>query len=421
MDTPERMPDSGQAWRHLALLLLIGTIGSGGMWSVVVILPAVQAEFGVARGAAALPYTLTMIGFGLGGVLMGRMADRHGIRRPVLFGGAALGIGYIAVSTSASLWQFAVLHGLLVGALGSSAMFAPLIADASLWFVRRRGIAMAIAACGNYLAGVFWPPVVEHFVSVAGWRQTELWAGVFCLVTLLPLALLLGRPPSSRAASTSARGAPLGAAALGMSPNALMAALLVAGVACCVAMSMPQVHIVAYCGDLGYGPARGATMLSLMLGCGIISRIGSGLLADRIGGIATLLIGSALQGSSLALYMAFDSLTSLYLISALFGLVQGGIVPSYAVIVREYFPASEVGMRAGLVIMATLFGMALGGWLSGVIFDLTHSYTAAFANGVAWNLLNGAIALTLLLRSRSPAITRPPARSPFSAGGRGPG
>jgi len=403
MDTPERLLDSGYAWRHLALLLLIGTIGSGGMWSVVVVLPAVQAEFGVARGAAALPYTLTMIGFGLGGVLMGRMADRHGIRRPVLFGGAALGIGYIAVSYSANLWQFAALHGLLVGALGSSAMFAPLIADASLWFARRRGIAMAIAACGNYLAGVFWPPVMEHLISVAGWRQAEWWSGAFCLATLLPLSLLLGRPPAVRADAAMSRGAARGPGALGLSSNALMAALLVAGVACCVAMSMPQVHIVAYCGDLGYGPARGATMLSLMLGFGIVSRIGSGFLADRIGGIATLLIGSALQGSSLALYMAFDSLTSLYVISALFGLVQGGIVPSYAVIVREYFPASEVGARAGLVIMATLFGMALGGWLSGVIFDLTHSYTAAFANGVAWNLLNGAIALTLLLRR--PAIT----------------
>ena len=393
-------PDSPQSWLRLAVLLAIGTIGCGGMWSVVVVLPTVQAEFGVARGAASLPYTLTMIGFGLGGVLMGRMADRFGILRPVVFGGLALGIGYVTASQSTTLWQFAIVHGLLIGGLGSAAMFVPLIAQASLWFVRHRGIAMAIAACGNYLAGVVWPPVVEHFVRTVGWRQTEFWVGVFCTASILPLTLLLrGRPPAINEGSIPQNGG-RGTGALDLSPNALMGALMVAGVACCVAMSMPQVHIVAYCSDLGYGAARGAEMLSLMLGCGIVSRIGSGFLADRVGGIATLLVGSALQGLSLVLYMFFDSLTSLYVISALFGLFQGGIVPSYAVIVREYFPAGEAGMRTGLVLMATLFGMALGGWLSGVMFDLTHAYAAAFANGVAWNLLNGVIAVRLLLRSR---------------------
>ena len=393
-------PDSPQSWFRLAVLLAIGTIGGGGMWSVVVVLPTVQAEFGVARGAAALPYTLTMIGFGLGGVMMGRMADRYGIRRPVILGAVALGAGYIAASQATTLWQFAIAHGLLIGALGSSAMFVPLIAHASLWFQRRRGIAMAIAACGNYLAGTVWPPLIEHFVRTVGWRQTEFWAGMFCIATLLPLTLLLrARPPAIRENLAGAVGA-RGAASLGLSPGALMGVLIAAGVACCVAMSMPQVHIVAYCGDLGYGAANGAQMLSLMLGFGIVSRIGSGVLADRVGGIATLLAGSVLQGLSLVLYMFFDSLNSLFVISALFGLFQGGLVPSYAVIVREYFPASEAGMRTGIVMMATLFGMALGGWLSGVIFDLTHSYAAAFANGVGWNLLNGAIAVSLLMRSR---------------------
>ena len=397
---PVIQPDGPKSWLRLAVLLAIGTIGGGGMWSVVVVLPAVQAEFGVDRAAASLPYTLTMIGFGIGGVLMGRMADRFGIRRPVVFGALALGAGYIAASFSTTLWQFAIAHGLLIGALGSAAMFVPLIAQASLWFVRHRGIAMAIAACGNYLAGVFWPPVVEHFVRTIGWRQTEFWIGAFCTATILPLTFLLrGKPPALRENPIAAAGS-RGTTSLGLSPNALMAVLIVAGIACCVAMSMPQVHIVAYCGDLGYGAARGAEMLSLMLGCGIISRIASGFLADRVGGIATLLLGSVLQGLSLVLYMLFDSLTSLYVISALFGLFQGGIVPSYAVIVREYFPASEAGVRTGLVLMATLFGMALGGWLSGLIFDATHSYAAAFANGVGWNLLNGALATTLLLRSR---------------------
>jgi MFS family permease len=188
--------------------------------------------------------------------------------------------------------------------------------------------------------------------------------------------------------------------AFGLSPNALQALLVIAGLACCVAMAMPQVHIVAYCGDLGYGPARGAQMLSLMLACGVVSRLVSGAICDRIGGLRTLLLGSALQGLSLLLFIPFDSLASLYLISALFGLFQGGIVPSYAIIVREYFPAAEAGQRVGAVIMATMFGMALGGWMSGKIFDLTGNYHAAFANGIAWNLLNLAVALLLLTRVR---------------------
>ena len=194
----------------------------------------------------------------------------------------------------------------------------------------------------------------------------------------------------------------------GLSLNQAQALLCVAGVACCVAMSMPQVHIVAYCGDLGYGAARGAEMLSLMLACGIVSRLVSGLICDRIGGLRTLLLGSVLQGVALLLFIPFDGLTSLYVISALFGLFQGGIVPSYAIIVREHFPPAEAGARVGTVLMATLFGMALGGWMSGKVFDLTGSYDAAFLNGVGWNLLNLTIALWLLARARRarPGVAR---------------
>jgi MFS family permease len=192
----------------------------------------------------------------------------------------------------------------------------------------------------------------------------------------------------------------------GLSIAGAQGLLCIAAVACCVAMSMPQVHIVAYCGDLGYGAARGAEMLSLMLACGIASRLISGAICDRIGGLRTLLLGSVLQGIALLLFIPFDSLTSLYLISALFGLFQGGIVPSYAIIVREYFPPAEAGARVGTVLMCTLFGMALGGWMSGKVFDWTGSYQAAFVNGVAWNLLNLAIALVLLWRLRSAVLQR---------------
>jgi MFS family permease len=372
------------------------------MWSVVVVLPAVQAEFGVARAAASLPYTLTMLGFGGAGIVLGRWSDRFGIMRPVLAASVALAAGYIASGYATTLTGFALAQGLLIGA-GSSVTFGPLLAHVSMWFARRRGIAIAIVASGNYFAGAVWPPIVQHFTETVGWRATYFGIGVFVLATMLPLALLLRRPPPAHpAASPGARASTHASPqALGLSGRALQLLLVVAGVACCVAMAMPQVHVVAYCSDLGYGPARGAQMLSLMLACGVVSRIVFGFISDRIGGLRTLLLGSTLQGVALLLFLPFDGLVSLFVISALFGLFQGGIVPSYAIIVREYFPPGEAGGRIGLVVMATLVGMALGGWVSGAIFDLTGSYNAAFVHGIAWNLVNLSIASWLLMRTRA--------------------
>jgi len=392
--------DSAAAWFRLAAALVLATIGNVGMWSVVVALPAIQADFGVDRAAASLPYTLTMLGFGAGAILMGRLADRFGIAVPIAIGAAVLGLGYIAVGQSSSLTQVALAQGCLIG-VGCSTVFGPLMADISHWFLRRRGIAVAIAASGNYLAGTIWPPIVQHFIATDGWRATHTGIGIFCLVTMPPLVLLLRRRMEHQ---NVLRGSSAGAPALRhvdapVSPMTLQVLLCIAGVACCVAMSTPQVHIVAYCGDLGYGPARGAEMLSMMLGLGIISRVTSGFIADRIGGVRTLLLGSMLQGVALVLYLPFDSLMSLYVVSGLFGLFQGGIVPSYAIIVREYFPAKDAGARVGLVIFATVIGMAGGGWMAGEIFDLTGSYQAAFLNGIGWNLLNVSIMTFLLLRS----------------------
>jgi MFS family permease len=309
----------------------------------------------------------------------------------------------LVAGSSTSLLQFAIVQGVLIG-VGSSATFAPLLADTSQWFVRRRGIAVGIFASGNYLAGTIWPPIVQHFIATTGWRDTYFAIGLFCLATMLPLALFLRhRPPAHE--TTRAGGVAWSGASLGLSPGALQVLLIIAGFACCVAMSMPQVHIVAYCADLGYGPARGAQMLSLMLACGIVSRLTFGWISDRIGGLRTLIVGSGLQGLALLLFIPFDGLVSLYFISAMFGLFQGGIVPSYAIIVREYFSPKEAGTRVGMVITSTLFGMAFGGWMSGAIFDMTGSYRAAFVNGVLWNLLNLAIASFLLLRRRrGPAL-----------------
>jgi MFS family permease len=395
--------DSRYAWTRLGVALVLMTVGSSAMYVVAVVLPGVQAEFGIARADASLPYTLLMVGFGIGGVLMGRLADRRGVVVPLYIGAAGLGLGFICAGLAGNIWTFALAHGVLLGLLGSAASFAPLIADTSLWFQRRRGIAVAICASGNYVAGAVWPPIVQHFVESVGWRQTYLGLGVFSAVTMAALAFFMrGRPPAQGvAAPTHKPGAPVPSTRpFGLSMNAAQTLLCVAGVACCVAMAMPQVHIVAYCGDLGYGAARGAQMLSLMLGCGVVSRLVSGAICDRIGGLRTLLLGSLLQGAALVLFLPFDSLVSLYVVSALFGLFQGGIVPSYAIIVREHFPPAEAGARVGTVLMCTLFGMALGGWMSGKVFDLTGSYHAAFLNGIAWNLLNLSVVVILLRGAR---------------------
>lgn len=389
--------DSRAAWLRLGISLALATIGSIGLWSYVVSLPAVQAEFGVTRAEASLPYTLVSLGFACGGLLMGRLADRFGIVVPALLGAAALCAGYLAAAYSSSLWLLALAHALLIG-IGASAVFGPLMADISHWFVRSRGIAVAVAASGNYLAGAIWPPVIQHFIATSGWRMTHIGIAVLCIVAMPPLALMLRRSSPKHQDAIAQAKSSARQDALGISPNMLQALLAIAAVLCCLAMAMPQVHIVAYCGDLGYGPARGAEMLSLMLALGIISRVGSGYVADRIGGVPTLLIGSVMQAVALFLYLFFDGLASLYVISALFGLFQGGIIPSYAIIVREYFSPKEAGTRVGLVLMASLLGMALGGWMSGFVFDLTGSYRAAFANGFFWNLLNIMIAMFLLYR-----------------------
>jgi MFS family permease len=395
-------PESAYAWTRLFAALLLSAIGGVGMWSVIVALPAVQTEFGVARSAASLPYTVTMICFGFGGILMGRLSDRFGIVAPVVGGAVSLALGYGVASQATSLWQFILAQGLLVG-VASSVAFAPIIADTSLWFTRHRGMAVAIIASGSYLAGTVWPPVVQHFIQSTGWRQTYLGIGVFCVATMLPLAgALRRRSPLTEHFSPTRQGESWSLRPLGMSPAALQSLLVIAGLSCCVAMSMPQVHIVAYCGDLGHGAARGAQMLSLMLGFGVVSRLASGWVCDRIGGRRTLLLGSSLQALALALFLPFTGLASLYILSALFGLFQGGIVPAYAVIVREFFPPEEAGVRVGTVLMATVFGMALGGWLSGMIFDLTGSYQTAFLNGILWNLLNIGIAVGLLVRPGRP-------------------
>ncbi len=379
------------------------------MYILSVVLPEIQTEFGVNRADAALPYTLTMIGFGLGGIVCGRWADRFGISRVIQIGAFGVLTGYTIAGITANIYIFGIAHGLLIGFLGVGSAFVPLIADTSLWWTKRRGIAVAVCASGNYLAGTVWPSLVQLGVQEIGWRQTYILLGVTCATGMAILSLKLRqRPPihqPTSAISTEGIGQEKNSP-FGFTPARAQTFLFIAAVGCCVAMSMPQVHIVAYCSDLGFGAARGAEMLSLMLGFGIVSRLASGWISDHIGGMRTLLVGSALQCVALALFLPFDDMTSLYVISALFGLFQGGIVPSYAIIIREYFPPKEAGARVGTVILGTLIGMALGGWMPGVLFDITGRYQAAFINGIAWNLMNFLIVLWLFNRSKKNHVLR---------------
>jgi MFS family permease len=397
---PAELPstETSYSWVRLLASITLSTLGCVGLWSLAVALPAVQADFGVQRAGASLPYAFTMIGFMIGGVTVGRFADRFGILLPFAGGTILMCLGYILTAFAPTLPPFAVLSGLTIG-LGSAASFAPLVADASLWFDRHRGLAISLATIGSSLSGVVWPPIIQHFIAQVGWRHTHIGIGIFCMATMLPLALVLRRRPVFHKATVEAASTGNANQAIGLPPNVTHALLTLAGLCCCMAMAMPQVHLVAYCADLGYGPARGAEMLAVMLGFGVVSRMIFGWLFNRIGGLRSLLLGSVMQAIALALYLPFDGLVSLYVVSAIFGLAQGGLVPSYAVIIRELFPAREAGLRVSLAISTTLAGMALGGWSAGAIFDWTGSYAAALVNGIGWNIVNIAIVIWLLKRT----------------------
>ena len=390
--------DSRYSWTRLFLSLGLATVGNAGMWSVIVVLPALQADFGGGRGDASLPYTLTMIGFALGNLLIGRAVDRFGVARALA--GAALlsGAGYVAAALSPSMLLLSVAQGII--GFGTAAFFGPLIADVSLWFRRRRGIAVAIVASGNYLAGAIWPVLLSGVLTDQGWRAVYFVLAVLVVAVILPGSTLLRHRLPDSSLTAEAQATSLTPRRVPFSPAVLMWMLAAAGVACCVAMSMPQVHIVALAVDLGLGQAVGAQILAVMLLGGVVSRLVSGLIADRLGGVATLLTGSVGQMIGLMLYLPADGQTSLTVVSLIFGLSQGGIVPAYAIIVREYMPAKEAGTRVGFVIMATILGMALGGWMSGWIYDMTGSYSLAFVNGILWNAANIAIMLVILFSGR---------------------
>ena len=394
--------DTQYSWQRLFVALVIGLVANAGMWAVVVIMPAVEAEFALTRAEASMPYTLSMLGYGLGNFVIGRWVDRVGIATALMGASFGIAISLFAATLASDVVVLAAVHFIL--GLFAAVGFAPLMSDISHWFVKWRGTAMALVASANYLSGAVWPTALAGVLAQDGWRAAYLTLAVITVVVVFPLAMLLRRRVPEVAVGVTLEAALMQRNG-GLSPARLQIYLGCAGIACCVAMSMPQVHIVSYCVGLGYGPVAGAEMLSLMLFGGVLSRIAFGLLSDRLGGVRTLLFGSALQCLGLAFFLPYDGLVSLYMVSLIFGLSQGGIVPSYALIVREYMPAKEAGARVGFVLMMTIWGMALGGWMSGWIYDVSGSYEMAFLNGIAWNLIN--IGLVLALFFRKPAQRRP--------------
>ena len=390
--------DSGYAWARMVIALIIAVICSAGIWVFVLIMPGVQAEFDISRADVSLPYLMTMIGFALGNLGIGRMVDAVGAARSIGIAAVVLGAGLSAAALSGSILTLSLLQ--FVIGFGAAAGFGPLMADVSQWFLRRRGVAVAIIASGNYLSGAIWPLILSGVLEDHGWRAVYWVLAMVTVLGMIPLAMVLRRKVPLAAMAKSDTVSETRARAAGIRPGVMMLLLGLAGIGCCVAMSMPQVHIVSFCVDLGYSAGIGGQMLSLMLVCGVISRMASGFLCDWLGGLPTVLIGSALQCLALFLYLPAGGLVSLYLVSAIFGLAQGGIVPGYAVIVREYMPAEEAGRRVGFVLMMTILGMAIGGWMSGWIYDLTGDYGLAFINGIAWNFLNILILLVILMRTR---------------------
>ena len=392
--------DSHYSWFRLLITFLIGTSLNIGMWAIVIVLPDIQKEFNFNRGEVSVLFSFTMVGFALGNFILGKLVDKYGIILTLLFASFTVVLGFFISAFSYSLILLIFCH-VMIG-FGTAAGFGPLMSDISFWFSKRRGIAVSVAASGNYFSGIIWPTLISAiFSNTFDWRFLYVLFGIIAVILTIPLSFLLRKKIEKSILDKETTEANQKLSEKFISPSLLLIILILASIACCVAMSMPQIHIVALCVDLGFSPIVGTNMLSLMLAGGVISRIISGVAVDYFGGFKILLVGSSLQCLALFLYLPFDGLTSLYLVSLIFGLAQGGIVPSYAVILREYLPTQNIASKIGIVLMATIFGMAFGGWVSGFIFDLTGSYSLAFLNGIIWNVINILLIIYLMFKGKS--------------------
>ena len=387
--------DSRLAWIRLLLVFFICAIGFIGMWSVVMIMPAVEQEFSSNRSSSTIPYISTMLGFGIGNIIIGKYTDKFGITKPVIFAFSCLIICYFFSVSSKNLTILSFFQFLL--GFSSAAFFGPMMTDISNFFENKRGLAVSIVASAQHFAGAFWPFLLDFYLKDGDWRSSHILIGIICIIIIPPICYFVFKMRSKNSLKDEFKNYKNSKLTLSISSRHLQILLMFAGIGCCVGMSTPQVHIIPLCIEKGYGLSIGSNILSIMLFCAVISRVYFGYIADKIGPIQTLLLGSSLQAFTLFLFIPFSDLNSLYIVSILFGLSQGGIVPSYALIIRKFLPVNQAAERTGMVIFTTVIGMALGGWGSGKIFDLTNSYALGFLNSVLWNLTNIAIILFIFV------------------------
>ena len=390
--------DSQQAWFRLAIIFAMSVIGTAGMWSVVIILPNIQNEFTLDRAASTYPYVATMFGYGFGNVIIGRMLDKIGIKKPIIFALSLLVTSYVLSFFAKNVFWLSTIQFFL--GFSAAAFFGPMMADISNYFYKRKGLAVSLVASGQHLCGAIWPFVIKDFIIEGDWRNAHLFIALVCSILIPILFCFLGNklPKMNIKQKSTTQDEDINSKVnLSISNRQIQILLMIAGVLCCVAMSMPQVHIVPLCIDNGYGLAVGTEILSFMLFAAVASRVIFGFLSDKIGPIQTLILGSSLQAISLTMFLPFNSQLSLYIVAICFGLSQGGIVPIYAVIISKFLPSNEVAERVGWLIFATIIGMSLGGWLSGEIYDFTNSYRLAFINGIFWNIINLCIMIYLFI------------------------
>jgi MFS family permease len=388
------------SWVVAFTALGVMAIAYGAPFVAVVALKQIAGELGSARSVPALAYSLAWLGAAFGGIAMGRVADRVGVRWTVAFGAVMIGIGLV-VSAGHSTWRLWVGHGVFIGLLGNAGINAPLYIYVSRWFDRRRGAALALISSGQYVAGAIWPSVFERGIALFGWRQTMEMFAVVEALSVVPLALLILRaPPEVSHSAVTAHGVHGEDRVLGLPPNLALALLAMAAFTCCVPMAMPQGHLVAFCSDLGITPTHGAAMLSVLLGCAFVSRQFWGWVSDRIGGLRTVLAGSSCQIVAMVGFLLTRSEVGLFAVASFFGLGFSGLVPAYVLAIRQLFPASEAAWRVPVLLLFSGSGMAGGGWLAGAIYDHFGFYGAAFATGIVFNLVNLVLVATLVLRQR---------------------